>query len=85
MTACQSCDRTEERGPRGGIRPIRLNARGVCAACVCAASEAAAALGKAGGSVTSAKKAAAARENGKKGGRPIKVKVSSADGRRRNP
>jgi hypothetical protein len=35
---------------------------------------AAVALGKLGGRVTSEKKAAAARKNGKKGGRPPKVK-----------
>jgi hypothetical protein len=37
-------------------------------------SKAAAALGKKGGSVKSERKAAAVRENGKKGGRPRKTK-----------
>ena len=37
-------------------------------------SEAAATLGRKGGSVKSEKKAKAARENGKKGGRPRKMK-----------
>jgi hypothetical protein len=39
----------------------------------CKRSEAAAALGKKGGSAKTEKKAAASRENGKKGGRPRKV------------
>jgi hypothetical protein len=39
-------------------------------------NEAAALLGRKGGSVKSEKKAAASRENGKKGGRPRKEKAN---------
>ena len=42
--------------------------------------EAARILGRAGGSVKSEKKAAAARENGKKGGRPIELQSVPNEG-----
>lgn len=39
-TTCTGCARTEER-TRRGVRAIHLNAKGLCAACVCAEEEAA--------------------------------------------
>jgi hypothetical protein len=73
VALCAQCARAEEFHPTGdgggSFNPIQLRA-GLCAACRCHNSEAAASLGRLGGKAKTAAKAAASRENGKKGGRP---------------
>lgn len=84
--SCSQCERTEEFHPTGDggglFKPIRLRA-GLCAACRCHNSEAAAALGKRGGQAKTSAKAAAARLNGKKGGRPHKKPDIGQSGNKR--